>query len=466
MNPSCVIARLERPRVQSKIGILSLLVAVNLMPGRVMAQAFSAQCREASHGSAHRLVGQDPARVLVCQSGGTTGGEESSRPSGAQDESKSPATLSTAGSGTGSDHAAKKEEKVKKEKRGAIVAAPLPTSSPALGTGIVPVFGYIFPFNKNDKVTPPSVVGAAGLITNGGSRALALAAELYVKGGAYQVTGVGLTGHLDYNFYGTGTDAGNAGRKLAIQQGGQLLFGEVLRRLGHKFYFGPRAWVARSEITPNLSKSDSDYPDIPVLYFHTNVKAFGLRLQRDSRTNRFFATDGTFFDVTSNFFYVSPSIGATGGTTGQPAAIQGNNFQFQSYRLDFNKYAEVRKGQVLAYNVSLCATFGEAPFYGQCIFGANNELRGYTAGQYIDRFMFATQLEYRVDLPKRFGVAVFGGVGEVAPSVGKFDYDNLLPSIGAGPRFILSPKYHVNLRLDVAQGKNGHTWSLGVGEAF
>jgi Omp85 superfamily domain len=387
-------------------------MVANLTPGITITRAVAAQSRGASEGLAQDQVSTCATKVqLNC----ATAAQESSGPPKVQGENNA-GQASTASKQAGNDHGAKKDEKAKKEKRGAIVAAPLPTSSPALGTRIIPVFGYIFPFNKNDKVTPPSVVGAAGLVTNGGSRALALAAELYVKGGAYQVTGVGLTGHLDYNFYGTGTDAGNAGRKLAIQQGGQVFFGEVLRRIGRKFYFGPRAWVAHSEITPNLSKSDSDHPDIPVLYFDTNVKAFGLRLQRDSRTNRFFATDGTFFDITSNFFYVSPSVGATGGTTGQPAAIQGNNFQFQSYRLDFNKYADVRKGQVLAYNVSLCATFGEAPFYGQCIFGANNELRGYAAGQYIDRFMFATQLEYRVDLPKRFGVAVFGGVGEWPPA--------------------------------------------------
>jgi hypothetical protein len=35
--------------------------------------------------------------------------------------------------------------KEKKEKRGSIVAAPLPISSPAIGSGIIPVLGYISP---------------------------------------------------------------------------------------------------------------------------------------------------------------------------------------------------------------------------------------------------------------------------------------------------------------------------------
>src|SRR5260370_27768825 len=66
--------------------------------------------------------------------------------------------------------AAKKDDKEKKHHRGALVVAPLPIVSPAIGSGIIPVAGYIFPFQEKDKVSPPSVVGAAGLITNNGSR--------------------------------------------------------------------------------------------------------------------------------------------------------------------------------------------------------------------------------------------------------------------------------------------------------
>ena len=60
----------------------------------------------------------------------------------------------------------------------------------------------------------------------------------------------------------------------------------------------------------------------------------------------------------------------------------------------------------------------------------------------------------------------FGGVGEVAPSVGQFTYKNILPAGGGGLRFKVSTKYHVNFRADLAQGKDGHTFSMGIGEAF
>ena len=145
----------------------------------------------------------------------------------------------------------------------------------------------------------------------------------------------------------------------------------------------------------------------------------------------------------------------------------GSKFSFQSYGVTFNKYKSLNEKQVVAFNAYFCGTGGDPPFYGNCIYGTNNELRGYTAGQYLDRYMIATQAEYRLALPKRFGVVAFAGIGEVIPGAGQlFRSSNFLPAGGGGLRFMVSKKYHVNLRADFAAGKDGHTLSLGIGEAF
>lgn len=72
--------------------------------------------------------------------------------------------------------------------------------------------------------------------------------------------------------------------------------------------------------------------------------------------------------------------------------------------------------------------------------------------------MVAAQLEYRLTLPKRIGLVGFGGLGEVVP--GSLDQE-LPASGGRGLRFELSKKYQVNLRVDIAQGIDAHTWSVG-----
>jgi outer membrane protein assembly factor BamA len=174
-------------------------------------------------------------------------------------------------------------------------------------------------------------------------------------------------------------------------------------------------------------------------------------LNRETTTNRFHPTSGTLLDFTSDFF----------------SEALGSKYSFQAYRFTFNKYASISENQVLAYNLFVCGTGGTPPFYANCIYGANNELRGYTAGRYIDRYMFATQLEYRLSLPKRLGVVGFGGIGEVLPGGSQaFRVNSLLPSGGGGVRFQLSKIYRVNVRADFARGKDTWTWSMGVGEAF
>jgi hypothetical protein len=345
---------------------------------------------------------------------------------------------------------AKPKKKKKKLGPGAFVVAPLPISSPAIGSGIVPIVGYIFPLSMKDKDAPPSVIGGAGLITNNGSSGFAIGGDLYLKHATYRLRTGFVHGAIDYNIYGTGI-ASNA--KLPLQQTGEAFFVEFLRVIGWKFYLGPRYFTGHSILTLNPTKV-TDVPIPPNLGIQTTLRSLGARLTRDTTTNRFYPTNGTFFTFTSDF--VSQALGS--------------KYTFQTYNATFNQYISLTKNQVLAYNGLFCATFGAPPFYGNCIYGTNNELRGYVAGRYFTRYNLATQLEYRLVLPKRFGLVAFGGIGGVIPGgsqlIQRVQSNHFLPAGGAGLRFQLSKAYHVNLRADFAQGVNDHTFSLGVGEAF
>lgn len=329
------------------------------------------------------------------------------------------------------------------------MVAPLPIVSPAIGSGIVPVAGYIFPFQENKSAPEPSVVGAAGLITNNGTRGFGLGTETYLKESRYEIKAFYVRGNIDYNLYGVGYVNGSQGLKLPLEQTGSVFFIEFLRKIVWDTYVGARFVNGESFIT--LKPTSGETPPIPPdVGLQTNLRAMGVEVVRDSRPNRFYPVKGSLTDFTGDFF----------------ANSLGSKYSFQSYKFTFNKYISFGEKQVLAYNLFFCGTGGSPPFYGQCIYGANSELRGYTAGRYLDRYMLATQLEYRLLLPWRFGVVAFGGVGGVAPGVDKFRIRQSLPAGGTGIRFLLSKKYHVNLRTDFAWGKDNFTWSMGVGEAF
>lgn len=375
---------------------------------------------------------------------------EGSSARGTSQENSGNATGQEAQSTTPAEPKPESKKKKKFGGPGAFVVAPLPISSPAIGSGIVPVLGYIFPISSKDKISPPSTIGVAGLVTDNGSRGFVVGGQLFLKEDRYEITAGFAHGNINYNIYGNG---GEEVVKLPLQQTGEAFFGEFLRRIGWKFFVGPRFITGNSFITV-LPNSDINFPIPPEVGLHTNLRSIGARVTRDTRPNHFYPVGGTFFTFTSDFF--SQAIGS--------------KYTFQSYKTEFDKYWSVSKNQVIAYDAHFCATGGEPPFYGNCIYGTSNQLRGYVAGRYFTRYALTTQAEYRLVLPKRFGLVVFGGLGGTIPAgsqlLQRVQNGHFLPSGGGGLRFELSKKYHVNLRADIAQGRDGHTFGMGVGEAF
>jgi hypothetical protein len=166
---------------------------------------------------------------------------------------------SQAASGTPAQLPAASQAELKAEEKPSgnatsLIIAPMPISSPALGTGVVPVLGYIFPLQKNDKVSPPSVIGAAGLVTNNGSRGFGAYADLFLKEDTYRITSVYIYGNLNYDLYGIGIGAGREGQKFPLEQSGQVFRGEVLRRVGWDFFVGLRFWSGGSVVTARASR--------------------------------------------------------------------------------------------------------------------------------------------------------------------------------------------------------------------
>jgi len=330
-----------------------------------------------------------------------------------------------------------------------IVVAPFPISNPLLGTGLVVVGGYLFPISKKDTVSPTSMVGGGAFYTSNGSWLWGVGSKLYFKRDRFRFTWIYGKGQLHYDLYGIGNAAGDAGSSIPINQGGKALLVEPLIRIKGKLFVGPRYQWRNLDAQ---AKGDTLPPAINIDpgELKSTTSALGIHFQRDLRDNQFYPTAGTLTDVIGDFFQ---------GTFG-------SDFSYQTYTFSFNKYSSLSPRQVFAFRVFGCASAGHVPFYDLCLLGMHNDIRGYKAGRYRDKLMLTTQAEYRLELPKRFGLVAFVGVGEVAPEIGAFNNDNLKPGGGGGIRYTLAKKNHVNLRVDYAVGLQGGGVYMGVSEAF
>src|SRR6185295_3628853 len=128
----------------------------------------------------------------------------------------------------------------KKPKRGEWVLAPIPISSPAVGSGLVLVAGYVFKLNQQDKLSPKSVIGLAAAFTSNGSRGGGIGGRLYFKENTYQTAFVVAKGRVDFDFFGIGRIPGHSAISVPLRMEGTVFFGEFLRKVAKDFFVGPR----------------------------------------------------------------------------------------------------------------------------------------------------------------------------------------------------------------------------------
>ncbi len=269
------------------------------------------------------------------------------------------------------------------QKRGEMVIAPIPLSNPAIGTGLILGLGYIFPLNTNDKLSPPSTIGGAGMYASSGSWALGAVAKFYLKEDRYRLTAGYGRGEVNYRLYGIGNAAGGLGIYVPIHQGGRALLIEPLVRLKWRIFAGPRyQWRSLGV----RFTGENLPPDFEITPKELNAKtaALGFHVQQDRRNSQFYPDRGTLAEVVGDFF--SEGIGS--------------DLNYQSYSFALNKYSPLAAKQTLAFRAYGCVVTGDAPFYDLCFVGAHNDIRGYQSGRYQDRRLLATQLEYRLSYRK------------------------------------------------------------------
>ncbi|MCB2376270.1 outer membrane protein assembly factor [Hymenobacter sp. BT635] len=179
----------------------------------------------------------------------------------------------------------------------------------------------------------------------------------------------------------------------------------------------------------------------------------GLGLFYDARDKVLFPRRGWVADVT-----VLPGQRAVGA--GQRTT------RFSRYAADVASYHALTPRAVLALNYAASFTAGTAPFNALSLLGGTRRLRGYYEGRYRDQNAALLQAELRFDVYRRLGAVAFGGVGTLGDDQTLLRLRQPKAAYGAGLRFVLNRRDHLNLRVDYGLGRQSGGLYLTVGEAF
>jgi outer membrane protein assembly factor BamA len=151
---------------------------------------------------------------------------------------------------------------------------------------------------------------------------------------------------------------------------------------------------------------------------------------------------------------------------GGSGRVLGSDYAYRSYLLDARGYLPALASQVIAVRGITRLSGGAVPFHRMPVLGGAELLRGYYEGRFRDRQLAAFQVEDRIPVAGRFGVALFAGTGPVAGTVSRFRVDRFHPAWGWGARVVLSREDSLVLRLDQGYGEDQSGFYLSIGEAY
>ena len=144
----------------------------------------------------------------------------------------------------------------------------------------------------------------------------------------------------------------------------------------------------------------------------------------------------------------------------------GSDVRFSRYTFDGRAYLPVAGEHVVGFNLYIGGVTDGAPFQMLALAGGESRGRGYYFGRYRDNTLMSGQVEYRSPLVARIGLVLFGGITEVAPSLGRLSAAGIHPFAGVGIRFRLLQAARVNLRFDIGFGDASSGNYIGINEAF
>jgi len=335
------------------------------------------------------------------------------------------------------------------KKKGGIetIIAPIPSRNPLLGWILsVPVMLMYRP-PGSDPANQVWVSGIFGFYAENDSWGAGAFQRISFGGDAWRMRAALFHADMNYDYFGIGGDG--SGPSIPLNQPIDLVTLEALRRVAPNLYIGLKGVYSDTTVGLDIP-GDRLPPAITPDDLAVNFRLVTLnpRLQYDTRDSEFYPRNGWFVDVNVPI----------------SRETYGSDIDYEKLEFAGNNYYQVNENGVLATRVAIQYVDDSAPFFMYPAFGQGADLRGYQTGTYRDRFLFATQAEYRHRFTPRIGAVAFAGIGTVSDQFA--DWGKSLGSVGAGFRWVIAPKNDMGLRIDIARGRDETIYYVGIGEAF
>ncbi|MDW7691926.1 BamA/TamA family outer membrane protein [Flammeovirgaceae bacterium SG7u.111] len=341
--------------------------------------------------------------------------------------------------------------KVKKEniwRKGNIVPLPVAFYSPETQLAFGAVLMNFFKLNKNDTISRTSNARTALIYTTRNQFITNSDYNIFFKEEAYQLRGSISFLKFPDNYYGIGNDT-DLGNEEVYENNIFNFSTRFTKNLGKGLFVGLQYnYYNMFNIKP---EEGGELADLNILGSEgVSLSGLGFIMTYDRRDNTLNASKGMYLEISNRFY----------------SSVLGSSHDFNEVKIDVRKYFKIASKHVVALQSLGNFNTGSVPFQKMGYLGGDKLLRGYYRGRYRDKNALALQAEYRYSVCPRFGVVVFGGVGQVAASPSNFTLDRMKESWGAGLRFTLNKKESLNLRVDYGMGRDVSNFYINLAEAF
>jgi outer membrane protein assembly factor BamA len=223
--------------------------------------------------------------------------------------------------------------------------------------------------------------------------------------------------------------------------------GRTVKNLGNKHFLGLSFQYNKYF---NVSFAETKFNEFIPPSPASNILGLGIVYNIDKRDNQFSPTKGYYVDILAQkMFDIS---GKTGG--------------FMYYNLDLRKYFEKNR-HVFANQIIIGSQQGDVPVFEKLRIGGPLIMRGMFRGRFRDDNLWAFQTEYRYRIIPQIKLAVFGSIGNTAPTFSSLLKQDLIMGYGTGIRIRINKSKKLYAKLDYAlTNYNTSGFYLRLGDAF